>query len=302
MHIAIIGGSGLIGSETARQFAEAGHDVTLLSRRPSKDEQGAPWVQCDIANAAEVHAALDSIRPAAVVHLAALLQFSCDQQPAEAIRMNVDGTVNVLEACRTLGIRRIVFGSSMAAYGRRTDRMFETDPIPDDVGLYGQTKRLCEVLGGRYRTLYGIEFVALRYAGVIGPHELHSAGMAMVRQQIRSTASGVDVTIEDASGNETVHLTHVSDAAAATVAAALRANPQHTVYNVAGPADNYMTLKQYHATVRELVPHAGNVCWAGSARGAGPLDLTRLETDLGVSPQVSVRDALKLDLQTLGLL
>lgn len=302
MHIAIIGGSGLIGSETARQLVGAGHTVTLLSRRPAPDLADLPWKACEIADAGAVRDTLAAIHPEAVIHLAALLQFSCDQQPAEAIRINVDGTVNVLEACRAAGIKRVVFGSSMAVYGRRTDRMSEADPIPDDVGLYGQTKRLCEILGARYRALYGMEFVALRYAGVIGPQELHSAGMAMVRQQIRSTASGQDVTIDSASGRETVHLTHVSDAAAATVAAALHPTPAHTVYNVAGPIDNYMTLVDYYEAVRALVPHAGAVHWAGSARGAGPLDLTRLQADLGVTPQVTVQEALRRDLRALGWL
>lgn len=302
MHIAIIGGSGLIGSETARQLTADGIKVSLLSRNPPPADSGVQWMSCDITDSEAIRRAFAQRRPDAVIHLAALLQFSCDQQPAEAIRINVDGTLNVLEACRAEGIQRLVFGSSMAVYGRRMDRMSETDPIPDDVGLYGQTKRLCEILGTRYRALYGMEFVALRYAGVIGPRELHSAGMAMVRQQVRSTASGRDVVIDSASGKEFVHLTHVTDAARATVAAALHPSPSHVVYNVAGPEQNYMSLTDFHQAVRRIVPHAGEVQWTGSARSAGPLDISRLTNDLGVTPLVSVPQAIELDLRATGLL
>ena len=297
MHTVILGGSGLIGSATAARLAALGHRVTVMSRkRPARLSAGAAWREADVANATQLREALSADRAEAVVHLAALLQFACEQQPAEAVRVNVDGTLNVLETCRELGVRRLVFASSLAAYGERKDTMREDDPPAARIGLYGMSKRLGEMLGERYAALHGLEFVALRYGGVVGPEEVHSPGMALVRQRIRESAKGKDVIVEGACGDEYVHLTHVADAAEATCRALLHARPAHRVYNVAGPEANYMTLKQFHAEVKKLVPTAGRVVWTGSGRSSGPLDLARLRGDLGFEPTVSVAQSLAADL------
>ena len=235
-------------------------------------------------------------RPDVVVHLAAFLQYACEQDPAQAVKVNVDGTLNVLEACRRLGVRRMVFASSIAAYGERGDLMREDDPPGARTGLYGMTKRLGEMLGERYAALHGLEFVALRYAGVFGPGEVHSPGMALVRQQIKQCALGRDVVIEGATGEEHSHLTHADDAAEATCRAVLHPKPAHRIYNVGGPPQNWITLREFYSAVRALAPGAGNAIWQGRGKGSGPVDLSRLRDDLGFVPAVGVEAGLRIDL------
>ncbi len=300
MRVALIGGTGLIGTASAAALLAAAHAVTLVSRRPPGTSTPARWVQGDIADAAGIRAALVAANPEAVLHLAAYLQFACEQNPAEAVRVNVDGTLNVLEACRELGIPRLVFGGSIASYGERHDLMREDDPPAGATGLYGMTKRLGEMLGARYAALHGLTFVSLRYGGVFGPVEVRSAGMALVRQRIKETARGRDVEIEGASGGERFHLTHVTDAAGATVAALTHPRPAHQVYNVAGPDANYMSLEEMHATVRRLAPGAGRALFKGRGKSAGPVDTSRLRADLAFVPAVSVEQGLAGDLRVLA--
>lgn len=301
MRVALIGGTGLIGTASAESLVAAGHGVTLISRHPPEHPlTGADWAGGDICEASALRSALEKARPDAVLHLAAYLQFACEQNPAEAIRVNVDGTLNVLEACRTLGIGRVVFGGSIASYGERADLMREEDPPVSATGLYGMTKRLGEMLGARYSALHGLTFVSLRYGGVFGPVEVKSAGMALVRQRIKETARGKDVVVEGANGSERVHLTHVTDAAGATVAALTHSKPAHQVYNVAGPAANYMSLEEMHAAVRRLVPGAGKALFSGRGRSSGPVDTSRLRTDLGFAPAVSVEAGLASDLRAVS--
>lgn len=300
MRVALIGGTGLIGTASAAALLAAGHSVTLISRNaPGRPSRGPAWVRGDIGDAAGIRAALAEARPDAVLHLAAYLQFACEQNPAEAVRVNVDGTLNVLEACRDLGIARLVFGGSIATYGERADLMREDDPPAAATGLYGMTKRLGEMLGARYAALHRLTFVSLRYGGVFGPVEVKSAGMALVRQRIRETARGADVVIEGASGNERFHLTHVTDAAAATLAALSHPRPAHQVYNVAGPDANYLSLAEMHGVVRRLAPGAGRAVFSGRGKSAGPVDTTRLRADLGFVPTVSVEAGLASDLRDL---
>jgi UDP-glucose 4-epimerase len=296
MRTAIIGGTGSIGMATATRLAHQGIEVVVMSRRaPAALPAGIEWRPIDVTDQASVRKALAEAKANRVVHLAALLQFASQKNPQEAARVNVDGTRHVLEACRALRIRRVVFGSSIAVYGERSDLMRETDGLAPQASLYGITKQLAEGLGVRFRLNHGLQFVALRYSGILGGGKPTSAGMAQVRQRILECARGEDVHIEGACGEERAHLTHLSDAAAATCAAVLvESVPPHSVYNVAGPVENYVSLRELHALVRELVPGAGRAMWSSQvARSAGPVDISRIAHDLGWRPTWSLRDGLR---------
>jgi len=302
MRAAILGGTGSIGMATAARLAQQGVDVTVMSRHaPRTLPTGVEWHSADVTDRTSLRTALSEAKADRVVHLAALLQFACKSDPQLAALVNAQGTLNVLEACADLGIDRVVFGSSIAVYGERADLMRETDELPADASIYGVTKQLGESLGERFRELHGIDFVALRYSGIFGPGEAASPGMAQVRERIFQCARGEDVLVEGASGDERVHLTHVSDAAGATCAALLATTtPPHPVYNVAGPRENYVSLRELHALVCELVPGAGRAIWsAKAAHSAGPVDTSSIERDLGWRPRVSLREGLSnLLLQT----
>ena len=85
MRVALIGGTGLIGTASADALVAAGHGVTLVARNPpERPHAGADWARGDICDATAIRAALAKIRPDAVLHLAAYLQFACEQNPAEA--------------------------------------------------------------------------------------------------------------------------------------------------------------------------------------------------------------------------
>lgn len=299
MRTVILGGTGSIGLATARALAMRGANVTVISRnRPDDLPAGVRWRCADVADAVGLHRALADTKPDSAIHLASVLQFACDADPVRAVQVNVNGTANLLESCRALDIQRVVFGSSIAVYGHRDSTMRETDPLPASVGLYGVTKRLAEALGERYQAIYGIDFVSLRYSGVFGPGEARTAGMAKVRQTILRCALGEDVLVDDASGEERIHLTHVNDAAEATLRVLTSSYRSHSTYNVAGPLENYVSLHELHRIVCELIPSAGKVVWAGRARSLGPVDITRLQTDFGFAPTTSIREGLRLDFAT----
>lgn len=301
MRILVVGGTGLIGRVSVERLCEMGADVTLISRRrPAPLPDGAKWLKCDILQYEQLEKIVRTVSPTAILHLAALLQSACDQDPSMATRVNVDGTLNVLEISRLLGIRRVVFGSSIAVYGQTQDLMREESWEFRATGLYGVTKLMGEALGARYQAEFGVKFIALRYSGVFGPEEPHdrtqSAGMSLVRKQILQCAKGLDVTVNGAIGTERIHLTYVSDAAEATCLALLHPNPSYSVYNVGGPSENYVSLQDLYEAVRLLVPSAGSPLWSGSGKTAGPVDTSRIQTDLGFEPSVSLVDGLRQSL------
>ncbi len=291
--VLIFGATGLIGRATQDTLRSSNVQISTFSRGAKVEAPDCKSIQGDIANREHVNNAVSSVRPDVIVHLAARLQADCEVDPAAAVKTNVDGTVNILEAARKNGVRRVVFGSSVAAYGKRIDVLREDDPPSAQCSLYGETKRFGEILGCKYSDLYGLQFIALRYSGVFGPGLVHGNGMAKARAVIKSTATGRDVTLSHASGDEVCHLTYLPDAVEATIAAILCPAPRYHLYNVAGPEENHLSLRGFHAEVRHAAPGAGNVTFDGQGNSAGRLDLSRMRDDLNFYPRFTVAAGLE---------
>ena len=298
MTILIFGGTGLIGCETALRLAEEGEAVVVLARRapetgPLADARDRfEFVPGDIVDADFVRETVARLRPSHVIHLAAMLIGACEKDPVAAVRVNVDGTVNILEAAAEAGVERVVFGSSIAVYGGG-DGPFAEDRPPAPTSVYGATKRLAELAGARFAKQHGFGFVALRYSGVIGPGAVLSEGMALVRERIKATRSGRSVTIDNIGGDARFHLTYVRDAADATIRAMRHPEPRHGVYNIAGPDENFVSLADFHVAVRRVWPAAGAVKFTGRMRGGGRISTRWLREDLGFVPRFSVEDGLR---------
>lgn len=295
MRILVTGATGMIGRPVLARLRQQGHETIAYVRKPIPNEGGTVVELGDICNADQLRAVLDRHKPDCVIHLAALLQFACEEDPRQAVDINVTGTVNLLEACRHHGVSRVVFGSSIAVYGQRSDIMREDDSPTTNISVYGETKRLGEVIGMRYHALGGPEFVALRYSGVFGPGVVSSRGMAFARHLIKSTTTEAVVNIPSVSGDETGHLTYISDAVEATCAVTLHQGTLgHSIYNVGGPDDNFMSLRSFHAAVKRVVPTAGKAVYEGpGVRRLGPVDTGRLRRDTGFTPRFTVEDGLR---------
>ena len=298
MDVIVIGGGGLIGSYTTADLCELGMDVAVFSRSPLKGilrsyEDRIQWIQGDVGDAEQVARAVAESDARRIVHLAAALQFDCDRTPDVAMRINVGGTINVLDAARSCGVERVVFASSGAAFGIRGDRQHEELPVGPQITIYGSSKLLAEQIGIRYAEQHGFDFIALRYNMTFGPGNVTSPGMAKVLQDITSAMDGAAVTINEVGGNLRRHLTYVRDSAAATILALTHPKPSHHVYNVAGPDENYITLSELTEIMRQVAPECGSVSFTGHGRQAGAVDTSRIQQDLGFKPQYRIADGLR---------
>jgi UDP-glucuronate 4-epimerase len=108
-----------------------------------------------------------------VVHLGALAGVRPSiAQPKRYQRTNIEGTLNILEACRDKSIARLVFASSSSVYGARSEVPFrEDDPCDRPASPYAATKRMGEILCANYAELHGISTSALRFFTVYGPRQ-----------------------------------------------------------------------------------------------------------------------------------
>jgi UDP-glucuronate 4-epimerase len=188
MNFLVTGGAGFIGSHVCQRLLESGHSVWALDdlnnfyppelkRRNLHDLQalGKPFefAHGDLLDRADLEGLFSSVRFDQVIHLAARAGVRPSlEEPALYQRVNVEGTVNLLEAARRHKVRKIIIASSSSVYGVNSKVPFsEKDPIFTPISPYAASKLACEALGHVYHHVYGLDIVMLRFFTVYGPSQ-----------------------------------------------------------------------------------------------------------------------------------
>jgi UDP-glucuronate 4-epimerase len=185
--VLVTGGAGFIGSHLTDRLLADGADVVVLDnfdpfydasakQRNLEAASRSPrfrLITGDIRDPAAVDAAFAALPIDAVVHLAARAGVRPSiEDPALYTSVNLDGTVQVLEACRRRGVSRFVFGSSSSVYGNNAKVPFaEDDPVDHPISPYAATKRAGELLAHSYHHLFGMRVSCLRFFTVFGPRQ-----------------------------------------------------------------------------------------------------------------------------------
>ena len=188
MNFLVTGGAGFIGSHVSERLLAGGHAVWAFDDlnnfyHPAIKEQnlvalrslGKPFtfVRGDLTDRAAVDALFHSVKFDQVIHLAARAGVRPSlQEPALYQRVNVEGTVNILEAARLSGVKKITIASSSSVYGVNAKVPFsEEDPIFSAISPYAASKLACEALGHVYHHVYGMDIAMLRFFTVYGPRQ-----------------------------------------------------------------------------------------------------------------------------------
>lgn len=183
--ILVTGSAGFIGFHLAASLLDAGftivgfdnfndyYSVRLKEERHAAlaTRRGYTGIRGDLTNGRLLREVFDTHRFEIVCHLAAQagVRYSLTH-PEAYIRSNVEGFLNILEACRHHGVHRLVYASSSSVYGGNTKLPFsETDPVDTPISLYAATKKANELMAHTYTHLYGVQTVGLRFFTVYGP-------------------------------------------------------------------------------------------------------------------------------------
>ena len=175
MNILITGGAGFIGSHILQRFNKENCQITVLDNLHSGNKanipEGVNFIEMDICDKRIIDV-FEKNKFDAVVHLAAqtMVNASIDD-PIYDSDNNIRGTINILEACRKTGVRRIVFSSTAAVYGDVNEVPVLEDFTTDPLSFYGLSKLTVEKYLKLYQKLYGLEYVILRYANVYGERQ-----------------------------------------------------------------------------------------------------------------------------------
>ncbi len=233
----ITGGAGFIGTNLSERLVREGHRVVVVDNLaggtdPARLPKEVLFHKLDICNTSELTNVMEGVD--CVVHLAALprVQFSIEH-PFEAQHANVDGTLSVLEAMRSAGVKRIVYAASSSAYGDQEVMPLKETLPPQPKSPYGLHKYYGEVMMKLWHEIHGIQTVSLRFFNVYGPHlDPNGAYALVIGKFLKQRAEGVPLTITG-DGEQTRDFTYVYDTVDAIVRASVSDRVGHgEVFNV----------------------------------------------------------------------
>lgn len=307
MKVLLTGTAGFIGSHLAERLLAEGHEVvgldsfdSFLYDAETKERNAAllagrprfRLVRRDILDGGLLKRLAAGVD--VVVHLAALAGVRPSiADPPRYVRTNVEGTINVLEACRAAGVKRLVFASSSSVYGVRGKSVafVEDDPCLEPASPYAATKRTGELLCSTYRDLFGIGSAQLRFFTVYGPRQRPEMAIHMFTRLI---ASGESLSVFG-SGASARDYTYIDDIIDGTYAAILRVQPdESTIYNLGGSRTT--TLLRLIELIGEALGKEPILAFKPDQPGDVPVtyaNVTRARRDLGYEPKVPIEEGIR---------
>ncbi|MCB9815141.1 NAD-dependent epimerase/dehydratase family protein [Candidatus Nomurabacteria bacterium] len=232
----ITGGAGFIGTNLTNFLVECGQEVVVVDDLSAGDQIRLPkeviFHKIDVRDQHLLEKATEGVD--VIVHLAALpkVQYSIDC-PTESHDVNVNGTLSVLEAAKTAGVKRVVFAASSAAYGDQETLPLSTDLPVDPKSPYALQKFMGEGLMKLWSNLYNVETVSLRFFNVYGPYFDPNGPYALVIGRfLNLKESGEPLTITG-DGEQTRDFIHVHDVVNAIFKSSVNPNVGHgEVFNI----------------------------------------------------------------------
>lgn len=302
--LVLIGGAGLIGSHTADLLIHEDVAEILIydnfSRGSVENLQTAlkdPRVKIydvggDITHIDILKSALKNAD--GVFHFAALWLLHCHDYPRSAFDVNVAGTFNVLEACLSNGVKRLVYSSSASVYGdAMKDLMDEAHPF-NNKNFYGATKIAGEAMLRAFHHRYGLDYVGLRYMNVYGPRQdYQGAYIAVIMKMLDAIDRGENPTIMG-TGVEAFDFVAAEDCGRANVLA-MKASSTDTYYNVG--TGKGTSLRELAELLLHLTGSKSSIGYAPSSQATLVRSRIgcpkRASAELGFNATINLREGLE---------
>ncbi len=296
MYTLITGGAGFIGTHLANRLHQQDWQVRVLdnlsSGQPDHLAPGISLHQGDVNDIPCLWSLLPEVE--VVFHLAALVSVPASTHyPREYNWVNVGGTVALLEACRDMGVQRVVLASSATVYGTQN-----CQPVTENAALaprvpYAVSKVAAENYLFAMANLYGFEAVALRIFNAYGPYQaIPHAHAPVIPRVMQDTLSRRSVVVFG-DGHQTRDFVYVDDVVEALVAAATSTEANGTIINIGSGCE--VSINELVTAIGTTIHMKPNVLHnregpPGTARLVA--DITRAQDLLGFQPRVDLATGL----------
>ncbi len=311
MRVLITGGAGFIGSHLAEKLAARGDQIVVVddfNAFYSPDVKRENWKQVqaaarkhqapapslhklDICNAKQLEAKLDGGSFDQIVHLAARAGVRQSiHQPELYVRVNVMGTLNLLEWAHKHGVKKFIFASSSSVYGLNEKIPFsENDLIGKTISPYASTKLAAEQLCSNYSHLHGIECICLRFFTVYGPRQRPDLAIHKFARQIMRG----EPVHQYGDGTTRRDYTYIDDTIDGVLAAMKYSKP-FDIFNL-GESET-VELRYLIAQLEQILGRKAQVEILPQQAGDVPVtyaDIAKARALLGYSPQTKIQDGLR---------
>jgi UDP-glucose 4-epimerase len=311
MKICITGGAGFIGSHIAEECVKKGYEVIVFDNFSTGKKENLSFVKnypdahlkiikADVSDYKAVAKAVKGCD--AVFHEAAVasVQKSIENPPA-TFESNAKGTLNVLEASRTNGVKKVIFACSAAIFGDHPEIPKREDSPVLPKSPYGADKYISEVYLRLYNELYNVTTISLRYFNVFGPRQDPSSPYSGVISIFTSRiAQGKAITVFG-DGKQYRDFIFVKDVVQANMLALEKIQSGFHYYNVGyGKATDLNTLI---AILQKIYNKDITVNYADARAGdikESVTDPSKIIKELGFAPNYTVEEGLKILVESLS--
>lgn len=296
----VTGGAGFIGSHLASRLVADGHTVRVLDNLSTGHAHNlahlgdaVELLEGDLTNRGQVEEAVDGTD--VVFHQAALASVPRSvEKPLDTHEACVTGTLNVLDAARRTGVRRVVYAASSSAYGNNPNMPKHEQQVPEVLSPYAAAKLAGELYCQAFASTYGLETVRIRYFNVFGPRQDPNSPYSAVIPLFVSALLDGRRPVIFGDGLQSRDFTFVDNVVHANILASQAEGVSGKVFNVAcGSSLNLIDLlrsiceqlgKPYDPEFREA--RVGDVkhSWA---------DISAAQRELGYEVQVSLEEGLR---------
>lgn len=310
MKVLITGGTGFVGYYLCKKLVADGDDVftydsftnfvdpmkstyeKYLKIRLNDLKGNVNMITGDVRHNMTFFKTLNDIRPDCVVHLAALpISTVSNRMPEEAIGINLDGTINVLESIRQVdSVKKFVYTSSSMVYGNFGKDSVTEDTSCNPLDVYGATKLSGEILTRTYGTQYGINHVIIRPSAVYGPTD---ANRRVSQIFVENALTGKPLTMHG-DGSSKLDFTYVDDLAEGFRLAVKSDKADNQTFNMTRGESR--SLKEFIDILRTIVPDLSIETKDPDMKRPerGTLDITKAKELLGYAPKYSLEEGVKL--------
>lgn len=297
MQFLVTGGAGFLGAALSNRLIKDGHQVTVLddlsNSKQAHLETAVTFHKGDVDSIPLLWSLLQDVD--CVYHLAARVSVAQSiLHPHDYNRVNVGGTVSLMEAMRDTGVSRVVFTSSGAIYGNQPEQPVHEDDLPQPDSPYAVSKWSAEQYIHTIGNLWDIETVALRIFNAYGPHQsLPVSHAPVVPRFLQQALTGGSIVIFG-DGSQTRDFVYVDDVVSALVTAATAKEVNRQVINIGSGVET--SVDALVDEIEKVNGRSAKRIYNQEKIGGVPrlvADISRAQALLGFRPQTNLTTGLQ---------
>ncbi|MDD3225192.1 MAG: GDP-mannose 4,6-dehydratase [Clostridium sp.] len=295
MKVLITGGAGFIGSQVADLLIDNGYEVciidSLVHGNTKNVNSRAKFYKADIRDK-EIFDIFKNEKPDFVIHNAAQISVpNSIDDPIEDASINIIGSINVLEAARMAGVKKVVYPASAAIFGEPRYLPIDEDHPLEMLSGYGVTKHTVEHYLKVYKSMYNIDYISLRCANIYGPRQ-DSSGEGGVVAIFCEKMLKDEIPSIYGDGDQVRDFVYVKDVAKAFLMA-IKSN-KNGIYNVA--TNTKLTINELYKTINKILNKDIKCVYKEERKGdirESYMSFDKIKSEFGWKPEIDITQGLK---------